>query len=268
MFCWGRHPSGRTGGVTCGIENPCVVRVEHLEQPVGIPDRRPRLSWQLPSDAGEQRAYELRLDDGTTTGRVDSAQNVLVGWPGSALSSRERRQVQVRVWTDRGESPWSAPTELEAGLLAPADWVSSWVEPAAMPGTARVFGPRISARRGAPRRSCGRRPAVRHRARIYEIHLTAAGSATSNWRPVHRVRRTHAGPDVRRHGPAPEGGTRSAPCWPTGGTAEGSACCGVRPFGDRTLCSPSCTRSSRRHHHVAGTGRTGPAQARTSWRPT
>jgi hypothetical protein len=78
-----------------------LVRAEHLEQPFGFVDRRPRLSWQLPESATRQHADELRLDDGTTTGRVESAENVLVAaWPGEPLSSRERREVQVRVWTD------------------------------------------------------------------------------------------------------------------------------------------------------------------------
>ena len=49
------------------------VRVEHLEQPIGIGDRRPRLSWQLPEGATRQVAYELRLDDGTSTGRMEVA---------------------------------------------------------------------------------------------------------------------------------------------------------------------------------------------------
>ncbi len=105
------------------------VRVEHLDEPFGIGDRRPRLSWRLPEDATDQRAYELRLDDGITTGRVESAENVLVAWPGAALSSRERREVQVRVWTNLGESPWSEPTVLEAGLLDPSDWVARWIRP-------------------------------------------------------------------------------------------------------------------------------------------
>jgi alpha-L-rhamnosidase len=60
---------------------------------------------------------------------VDSADNVLVAWPGDPLSSRERRVVQVRVWTDRGASPWSEPTTVEAGLLESSDWASSWVQP-------------------------------------------------------------------------------------------------------------------------------------------
>ena len=105
------------------------VRVEHVDEAFGIGDRYPRLSWQLPDGSAEQRAFELRLDDGITTGRVESAQNVLVAWPGAPLSSRERRVVRVRVWTDQGKSTWSEPTPVEAGLLEASDWVSSWVQP-------------------------------------------------------------------------------------------------------------------------------------------
>ncbi|WP_180935153.1 family 78 glycoside hydrolase catalytic domain [Nocardioides ungokensis] len=106
------------------------VRVEHLDETLGLGDRRPRLSWTLPAGVAEQKAYELELDDGTTTGRVDSADNVLVPWPGRPLRSRERRTVRVRVWTDRGDLGWSEETTLEAGLLDPEDWTADWVRPA------------------------------------------------------------------------------------------------------------------------------------------
>ena len=111
------------------MSSPHTLRVEHLEQPLGIGVRRPRLSWQLPAGVTEQLAREVALDDGTTTGRVEGADNVLVAWPGGDLGSRERRSARVRVWTDHGESDWSEPVTLEAGLLDPADWSSAWVEP-------------------------------------------------------------------------------------------------------------------------------------------
>ena len=117
------------------------VRVEHLDQAIGIGDRRPRLSWRLPADAGAQHAYAVELDDGTTTGRVESPENVLVPWPGAPLRSRERRLVRVRAWTERGATPWSEPTAVEAGLLEPADWVSSWVVPAEEDGHRPGFRP-------------------------------------------------------------------------------------------------------------------------------
>ena len=106
------------------------VRVEHLEETLGLGDRRPRLSWTLPAGVVEQKAYELELDDGTTTGRVDSADNVLVPWPGRPLRSRERRTVRVRVWTDQGDLGWSEETALEAGLLDAGDWTAEWIRPA------------------------------------------------------------------------------------------------------------------------------------------
>ena len=106
------------------------VRVEHLADTLGIGDRRPRLSWTLPAGVTEQKAYELELDDGTTTGRVDGPDNVLVPWPGRPLRSRERRTVRVRVWTDQGDLGWSEETALEAGLLDAADWSAPWVRPA------------------------------------------------------------------------------------------------------------------------------------------
>jgi alpha-L-rhamnosidase len=104
------------------------VRVEHLEQPLGIGVRRPRLSWRLPQGATEQLAYELELA-GLTTGRVESPENVLVAWPGGDLVSGERLDVRVRVWTDLGESEWSEVTTVEAGLLETGDWSASWVRP-------------------------------------------------------------------------------------------------------------------------------------------
>jgi alpha-L-rhamnosidase len=33
------------------------------------------------------------------------------------------------VWTDRGESAWSDPLRLEAGLLGPGDWTARWIGP-------------------------------------------------------------------------------------------------------------------------------------------
>lgn len=109
--------------------------VEHHREPLGIGERRPRLSWKVTAPAGwTQSAYELEI--GRDTGdlcvtRVDSCESVLVAWPGNDLNSRERARVRVRVFGEDGEpSPWSPPTLLEAGLLAPADWLAVPVGPA------------------------------------------------------------------------------------------------------------------------------------------
>nr|WP_157474169.1 family 78 glycoside hydrolase catalytic domain [Parafrankia sp. EUN1f] len=111
---------------------PDGLRVEHLVTPLGLTTPAPRLSWRLPAGTATQRAYRLRGDvDGVgwDTGRVTSGRSLFVPYPGPAPRSGQRVTWEARVWTDAGESAWSAPTWWEAGLLEPGDWAASWVGP-------------------------------------------------------------------------------------------------------------------------------------------
>lgn len=111
--------------------------LEHHREPLGIGESRPRLSWRTETDTPgwTQKAYRLEISgpDGTVltdTGRVESADSVLVEWPGEALGSRARVGVRVRVWGEGGEpSAWSPLTRAETGLLARADWTARPVTP-------------------------------------------------------------------------------------------------------------------------------------------
>ena len=105
--------------------------IEHHREPLGIGESTPRLSWHVDAPAGwAQSAYEVRIErDGDTHAhqvRVDGAEGaeqILVPWPCTPLTSRERATVQVRVFGGDGEvSDWSASTTLEAGLLEARDW--------------------------------------------------------------------------------------------------------------------------------------------------
>ena len=107
---------------------PTRLRAEHLDDPIGIDVRRPRLSWWLPEGVTEQEAYQLRVD-GVELDRVESNEHVLVPWPADDLVSGQRLTWQVRVWSDGSPTDWSAPAVVEAGLLDPSDWVASWIEP-------------------------------------------------------------------------------------------------------------------------------------------
>ena len=102
------------------MNTPSHLGVEHLGDDVlGLGDRRPRLSWQLPSGAARQEAYAIELD-GRDLGRIESDASVLVPWPGEPLSSRQRVDWRVKVWTDGGvESGWSPSAWFETGLLDP-----------------------------------------------------------------------------------------------------------------------------------------------------
>ncbi|MFD8871460.1 family 78 glycoside hydrolase catalytic domain [Streptomyces sp. NPDC059590] len=106
---------------------------EHHREPLGIGEAEPRLSWHTVTDAAswQQTAYEVRVcaEDGTELAaptRVESAESVLVPWPGPALRSRQRVAVSVRVWGTGGDGPseWSEPAHAEAGLLLPEDWTA------------------------------------------------------------------------------------------------------------------------------------------------
>ena len=109
---------------------PGNLRVEHLYEPLGLGDRNPRLSWRLPPGATAQKAYRIRLRSGEDSGWVTSGDSVLVRWPFAPLASRQRVTWQVQVRGDRGESDWSQLSVFETGLLEPAEWTASWIQPA------------------------------------------------------------------------------------------------------------------------------------------
>ena len=119
------------------------LRTEYKENPLGIDVRSPRLSWRIEA-AGRgvvQTAYEVRVARSESglqskgglvwgSGKVASDESVQRPYEGPALRSGERYSWQVRAWDGSGKpSAWSAPAWWEMGLLSPADWKASWIEP-------------------------------------------------------------------------------------------------------------------------------------------
>ncbi|MEK0153545.1 glycoside hydrolase family 78 protein [Arthrobacter oryzae] len=117
---------------------PSALRFEHHEEPFGIGEVRPRLSWQVSTETPDwrQAAYELELgpDENSMAsyGRTESAEQLLQPWPAPPLQSRQRVAVRVRVWgnDDGGPSEWGPVTYVEAGLLNPTDWQAAMIRPA------------------------------------------------------------------------------------------------------------------------------------------
>jgi alpha-L-rhamnosidase len=114
----------------------CAPTVEHHEHALGIGEPRPRLSWTVARAPAAWRtaAYELRASaDGRpdmTSGWVQGSAQSLVPWPFDSLRSRDRVVLAVRVRGEDGrESPWSAGTPAEVGLLEATDWVARPVTP-------------------------------------------------------------------------------------------------------------------------------------------
>jgi alpha-L-rhamnosidase len=116
------------------------LRCEYQRDPLGIDVVRPRLSWhcETPIPNWTQAAYEIAVEDARTaapvwrSGRVESAESVLVTWGGPDLRSRQACVWRVRVWGSAGdESAWSEPARFEAGLVETPDWRARFITPAA-----------------------------------------------------------------------------------------------------------------------------------------
>ena len=108
---------------------PTQLRVEHFGSSViGLGVACPRLSWRLPEGATGQSAYEIQAD-GDCSKCIDGERSVLVPWPFEPLRSRQAVTWRVRVWTDDGDSEWSALARFEVGLLTRTDWSARWVAP-------------------------------------------------------------------------------------------------------------------------------------------
>src|SRR6478609_7237227 len=112
---------------------PHGLRIEHLDEPLGLLTRSPRMSWRLPAGASLQLGYRIRTDNGWDTGWVSDDRHLLVPYAGPALRSAQRVTWRVQVDTDLGRSEWSEPAGFETGLLDDGDWTAAWIEPGRMP---------------------------------------------------------------------------------------------------------------------------------------
>jgi alpha-L-rhamnosidase len=117
------------------------LRCDYREQPLGIDDPRPKLSWKLTSDQRGQlqtayqilvasSAEELSRNSGDLwdSGKVASEETIQVQYAGKPLISGESCCWKVRVFDKQGQtSDWSEPAEWSMGLLAPGDWAGRWI---------------------------------------------------------------------------------------------------------------------------------------------
>ncbi len=120
------------------------LRCEHLENPLGVEEASPRLSWKiLCQELGRrgvrQTAYQIHVatsraaletgqPDLWDSGKVPSDRSVLVPYGGKALRSAQRCFWRVRVWDEAKQpSRWSDVAEWTMGLLEPSDWRARWI---------------------------------------------------------------------------------------------------------------------------------------------
>lgn len=187
---------------------PSAPRFEHHDGPVlGIGVAAPRLSWVVAdADPGfAQTAYEVEVTraGSTRVTAVDSAEQVLVPWPGEPLASRETASVRVRVGDGVDRSPWSAASTVEAGLLSPADWTAAFVSPRTLAGL-ETAAPVLRGRFTLPAAAAARLRLSAHG--VYEARLNGHRVGDEVLAPgwtsyAHRLRyRTHDVTDLLHEG--------------------------------------------------------------------
>ncbi|MHB8899126.1 MAG: glycoside hydrolase family 78 protein [Thermoguttaceae bacterium] len=118
------------------------LRCEYLENPLGIDQPQPRLSWQIvdPRRGAHQTAWqilvassqaELAADRGDLwdSGPVESDQSIHVVYQGKPLRSHQACWWKVRIWDHDGKpTGWSQPANWSMGILQPAQWQAKWLE--------------------------------------------------------------------------------------------------------------------------------------------
>lgn len=124
-----------------GALNAIDLRVEYLENPVGIDITNPRFSWVLTSEerAKKQSAYQILvasspnlLDNGSVdlwnSGKVISSTTNQIEYSGKTLESRMQVYWKVRSWdNDDNPSEWSDIAYWSMGLLNFSDWEAGWI---------------------------------------------------------------------------------------------------------------------------------------------
>lgn len=117
------------------------LRCENLRDPLAVDTGNPRLSWKNKSTENEkeQTAYQIlvaatpgELSEDKAgfwdSGKVESANSILVLYEGQKLPSGSRVWWKVRVWDETGSvSEWSAPGRFGIGLLDENDWQASYI---------------------------------------------------------------------------------------------------------------------------------------------
>ena len=120
------------------------LRVENLDEPLGIDTSEPRFSWQMTSDKKiatphsdrgsenvRQTAYQIVVsgDQGElwNSGRIESNQQLWVPYGGQPLKSNTHCTWKVKVWTTAGETAWSSEKHFSIGLLDEGKWSGYWI---------------------------------------------------------------------------------------------------------------------------------------------
>ena len=116
------------------------LRCELLTNPLGIDKHNPRLSWEIQSDERNvvQTAYHIlvasskenlsqNIGDVWDSGKTLSDHSTTIYYDGKGLQSDTKVFWKVKVYTNTGETEWSAQASWRVGLLYYKDWNRRWI---------------------------------------------------------------------------------------------------------------------------------------------
>jgi alpha-L-rhamnosidase len=117
------------------------LHCDHRNNPMGVENLHPQLSWQLssPENGQHQTAYQVLVassedllnDDEAdlwNSGKVRSGQSVHIPYDGKPLQAKQRYYWKVKAWDKDGlPSSWSQVNFWEMGLLTDANLQAKWL---------------------------------------------------------------------------------------------------------------------------------------------
>lgn len=118
---------------------PINLKSDHLENPIGIDNPSPRLSWMLDDTrlGAKQTAYQIivgidSLDVFSGKGshwdtKKLSKNDILVNYDGEKLSPHTRYYWKVKVWDKENEESSSVVNSFETGMMNLNNWQGSWI---------------------------------------------------------------------------------------------------------------------------------------------
>jgi alpha-L-rhamnosidase len=128
---------------TCFAGNltPTMLRCEYLDNPIGMDELQPRLSWQVQSDqrGQSQSAYQILVAsspdnlaagkaDLWDSGKVASDETLHIVYAGEPLKSRLQCFWKVQSWDARDNpSGWSDVALWTMGLLDDSEWSAKYI---------------------------------------------------------------------------------------------------------------------------------------------
>jgi alpha-L-rhamnosidase len=128
------------GGAALHIDR---MECEHRTNPLGLDTTKPRLTWTFRPDGTthgqRQTAYQIQVASSLfalqsdsanlwDSGKVESAETVLVPYAGKALKSDMDCFWRVRAWDQDGAvGPWSEVANWSMGFLNAGEWKAEWI---------------------------------------------------------------------------------------------------------------------------------------------